>query len=431
MSAAAGEAPDSITYYDVIGRGTWRGTFSFRVTDPDRLRAAHLSPKNRVLVKAMALVKHARIDSTVWCQPELGTAGIAGNTVRISRRGITLYLLKESYTLDPDGSDVQVHAFERFGPIPFLLRNEKRHPAQIHAHGMSSTYWIPLLGADWTADYTVAPTRRHIDGHLKSPWGEALEVIDKRHDAPPHRAQRTGPLRDLEHRLATRAFELEAAKDSRCVFAYAYAIMTRRIADDLERNPDIDGAWITALADAFSARYVAALDASTATRAPAWQAAFDAMNARTSVLEDLIIAMAVHIAHDLPLALQDVDPLPGHIGDYHAVNDMLGHAITTIQRDVAKRYSPYIRFLDQLAGKEDEILTNYGVRLSRGMAWYNAARIALPVTSADGRASVERTAVMFVRDLVDPPNWSLRQGLRLFRLAVVYLRRWPRAEAMR
>jgi len=343
-----------------------------------------------------------------------------------------LYILRESYTLDAGGSAVAVHARERFGPVPFLLRTEKRHPAEIHAGGMSSTYAIPLLGADWIAHYEVADDRRHIDGRLTCAWGEALEVIDKVSDGPPRPDEHiTGPLVTLERRLATTAFELESEKDSRCVFAYAYALMTRRIAEDLAHRADVDPAWVIGLAEAFADRYFDALASESDIRASAWQGAFEAMRGRTSVIEDLVIAMAVHIAHDLPHVLADIAPLDGRIGDFHAINDMLGGSVATIQRDVAKRYSPYIRWLDRLAGQQDEILTNYGIRLSRGMAWYNAARLVDPRTAEAGAGSIERTAIVFVESILNPPKWSLRQGARLFRLIVSFLRRWPDAEPMR
>jgi hypothetical protein len=66
------------------------------------------------LVVGMAMVSRdfgrARIDSEVWSQPELGIAGIAENTVRISRFGVTLYFLRENDTLDADGSAVAIRA---------------------------------------------------------------------------------------------------------------------------------------------------------------------------------------------------------------------------------------------------------------------------------------------------------------------------------
>jgi hypothetical protein len=175
---------DSQTYYFEIGAGAWRGTFSFRITDGDRFKKAALTTQQRLLVKGMELTRRltgkSQIDSVVWARPDEGDAGVAGNTVRISRFGITLYLLEETYTLNPNGADVQVHAHERFGPIPFLFKVEKRHPAVIHKDGMSSTYYIPLLGGDWTANYTVHDDHRRIDGLLTCPWAEATEVIARR-----------------------------------------------------------------------------------------------------------------------------------------------------------------------------------------------------------------------------------------------------------
>jgi hypothetical protein len=182
-SAAPPALLDSQTYYFRIGRGRWRGAFAFRISDRDAFRNAPLTLKERLLALAMALAHRltgdSRIDSDVWARPEDGVAGVAGNTVRISRFGITLYLLQETYTLSENGADVAVHAHERFGPIPFLLRNEKRHPAAIHADGMSSTYYIPLLGADWVATYTVHADRTHIDGVLTCAWARATETIRK------------------------------------------------------------------------------------------------------------------------------------------------------------------------------------------------------------------------------------------------------------
>jgi hypothetical protein len=186
MATAAPPLLDSQTYYFDIGRGRWRGAFFFRITDRTALRNAPLTLKERLLAKAMSLANRltgdSRIDSDVWARPQDGIAGVAGNTVRISRFGITLYLLRETYTLAADGTTIAVHCHERFGPIPFLLRNEKSHAAAIHADGMSSTYYIPLLGADWIADYTVHKDRMHIDGVLACDWARATETIRKLND---------------------------------------------------------------------------------------------------------------------------------------------------------------------------------------------------------------------------------------------------------
>jgi hypothetical protein len=174
---------DNQTYYFAIGQGVWRGRFTFRLTDRDALKRDPIGLKNRLLARGMRLVQmlfgDSRLDSEIWASPEEGDFGAARNVVRISRFRITLYLLKEQYTLNRDGKSVVVSARERFGPIPFLFRNTKEHPAEIHAGGMSSTYHMPLLGTAWTADYAVAPGRGEIEGVLRCHWAECDERMVK------------------------------------------------------------------------------------------------------------------------------------------------------------------------------------------------------------------------------------------------------------
>jgi hypothetical protein len=241
-------------------------------------------------------------------------------------------------------------------------------------------------------------------------------------------------LRDLERRLARRARELEAQRDSRCVFTHAYSLMTRRIAEETP-GAGVDEVWITDLAEAFAERYFTALDADEASLSPAWQRAFKAMrDKRTSVLEDLIFAMAVHIMHDLPLALGDLNPdgpEPEHIFDFHAVNDMMASSIDLIQRVTTHRYAPYIGWLDQLGEHFDELLTNYGIRMSRGLAWYNAIRLADPRSSAATRESIEHSPRVLIADIVSPRVASVRLLFRVLRWVVSFLRVWPEPSVQR
>jgi len=121
----------------------------------------------------------ATIDSVIWALQGTPGEALARNKVRIRKHFLTLYLLDETYTLADDGVTVAVHAHERFGPIPFLLRNEKRHGALIGPDGMSSRYEMPLLGDAWVAEYVVTESGREIRGHLQSCWGEAHELMRK------------------------------------------------------------------------------------------------------------------------------------------------------------------------------------------------------------------------------------------------------------
>ena len=113
----------------------------------------------------------------------------------------------------------------------------------------------------------------------------------------------------IAERLDMHRWEFEQKKDSRCVFTYAYVLITQRIARQLPTAGYIEPRWIVELAEAFAKRYFEALEGSIAgsTVSPAWDVVFQAMaRKRSSVLEDLIFSMTVHIVHDLPLALVEV-----------------------------------------------------------------------------------------------------------------------------
>jgi hypothetical protein len=236
----------------------------------------------------------------------------------------------------------------------------------------------------------------------------------------------------IAKRLEELTLALERQHDPRCVFTYAYAIMTRRIREELPGQADVDGAWVTGLATAFAGRYFAAVEAYDRGEmgSGAWYTVFEALWRRhTSPLEDLVFAMTAHIAHDLPLALLDVSPPAGpasdRIADFHAVNDMMTRAVEKVQDEIAHRYSRGIGWLDRLAEQYDEILTSYGVRMGRGLAWYNAIRIADPRAHASGLAAIEKSPRQVVEAVLHPPKRSLRLLVRLIRLGPSYTRRWP------
>jgi len=165
----------------------------------------------------------------------------------------------------------------------------------------------------------------------------------------------------------------------------------------------------------------------------AWAEVFAVLKFKTtSVLEDLVFSMTAHIVNDLPLALIDVglaNPAQvSHIHDFHRMNDVLGSNVKAIEDDVLKRYEPAFRWLDHLEKGYDQILTNYGFRLSRGMAWYNACRLLDPASSNEAKDSIARSAVQLIENVRNPPGWSLRIVFRFARFVAALFRRWPKAD---
>jgi hypothetical protein len=238
----------------------------------------------------------------------------------------------------------------------------------------------------------------------------------------------------LGNELEQRTLVLERARDPRCVFACSYARMTRVLAASLPRSDFADPAWVAQLAVVFAEYYLRAsreYDAGTLVRG-AWYTVFKAGHeGRTSVLEDLVLGMTAHIVNDLPFALCDVGLISpkgeSRIGDYQALNEVLGWAIGDIQTEVARRYDPLLRVLDRCAESYDEVITDLGLRVSRATAWYNAQRLMHPTTRAAAMAAISRSPEITMRELLDPPLVSVRYALRKARCVSRLSRRWPSA----
>lgn len=240
-------------------------------------------------------------------------------------------------------------------------------------------------------------------------------------------------LTALSERLLAESLRYEARRDSRAVFTRAYSRITLLIRDSIGVTLFVDAAWVTALAEQFAARYFAALQASESGSAPGpgWAKVFATIaDEHTTVLEDLVFSITAHIVHDLPLALLDVG-LAGASGesrvfDFHLMNDVLGKNIDAIQDEVISRYQPALQWLDQI-GPQDEILTNYGFRMSRGLAWYNANRLLDPRSRELTMASIEKNVIVVVDSIRKPPWWSLRLLFKAGRIIARWLRVWPAA----
>jgi len=139
--------------------------------------------------------------------------------------------------------------------------------------------------------------------------------------------------------------------------------------------------------------------------------------------------MTAHIVQDLPLTLVKVGLADreghSHIRDYHLMNDVLGRAIVPVRDEITGRYNPWLKWLDRLADGYVEIVTNYGVRLSRGMAWYNAQRLLDPSSHNEAMESIIRSPQVVLNEVLSPRGKSISVIWRLIRVATSLFRRWP------
>jgi hypothetical protein len=238
----------------------------------------------------------------------------------------------------------------------------------------------------------------------------------------PNRAR----LLKLASKLDKKRFEFETAKDPRAIFAFTYVEITSTLAASIDSFPFQSPDWIADLAEAFAEQYFNALESEPA---PSWQMVFVANRRRgTSVAENLIFSITAHIVHDLPLALDELyakGALDPHIGDFHAMNEVLAGNIVSISESVTKRYEPFFAWLERFQEHEVQILTNYGFRLSRGMAWYNVVRLR----SGDQQTvlkGLDKSVATVINSIRKPPSFSIAIIFRLLRLLASFTQRWPK-----
>lgn len=171
-------APNHVYYFD-IGTGTWRGKATFRVTDWRRLMSSRIGFTNKLLATAMHVIElltgAPQQDSKITAKPDEGEFGEADNVLRISKFGVTLYLLEEQYVLASNGTGVNIRARERLGPVPGLFTRSFTYTAEISDEGRAATYHMPLLATPWIGKYRVAADRQSIFAELLCDWGRATE----------------------------------------------------------------------------------------------------------------------------------------------------------------------------------------------------------------------------------------------------------------
>lgn len=240
-------------------------------------------------------------------------------------------------------------------------------------------------------------------------------------------------MQELAGRLGALQATYEAARDSRCVFAYCYKIMTIRLDSALDTFPFDEPSRVVDLAERFAECYFAAMDAFDRGDLPpgAWHTVLEAVQApMSSVIEDLIFPITAHIVHDLPIALQELSvTYPAwrpQLHDFDLVNDIMGKAIDSVRDDVTRRYSPALRWVDRIERQYDQIATDYGIRMSRALAWYNAERLQDPRCRQNALEAIELSPSLLVQEVRKPPTASLRFLFRVLRAMAAVCRRWPR-----
>lgn len=228
--------------------------------------------------------------------------------------------------------------------------------------------------------------------------------------------------------LADRVRQYDSAHDGRAAFAYTYYRLTTALATGLDTGTPVfnDPPWVAELCETLASAYFSAMDSIDewlAGRAGGsadevrpgdlpdsipqpWRDVFAASSVRRSyMLEDVLFSMMAHMSYDLPEALRRMATSTGdrsHIADFHRMNDVLASCIDGIQDDLSSRYMLGLSSLDKLFTRSDELLTNYGIRVSRGLAWFNCARLLDPDSTEEASRSIGRSTAALISEIRTP-----------------------------
>ncbi|MEU7602887.1 hypothetical protein [Streptomyces sp. NPDC041003] len=72
-------------------------------------------------------------------------------------------------------------------------------------------------------------------------------------------------------------------------------------------------------------------------------------------------------------------------------------------------------------------MTNYGIRVARGLAWFNCDRLLDPDSTEEASRSIGRSTAALISEIRSPGDRKLRVGLWILRRLIPDRRHWPTA----
>ncbi|MDH5604497.1 MAG: DUF5995 family protein [Cyclobacteriaceae bacterium] len=163
-------------------------------------------------------------------------------------------------------------------------------------------------------------------------------------------------------------------------FAALYRKVTIRVKEGILNGEFEDGPRMENLDIIFAKRYIEAYQAyqKKETVTTSWKVAFDlASDNRPIVLQHLLIGMNAHISLDLGIAAAEasqytiIDDLKN---DFDKINDILSSLVSEVEQDLAAIW-PFFKYLLKIAGKGDDFLVDFSMKLARDGAWHFATTL--------------------------------------------------------
>jgi len=164
-------------------------------------------------------------------------------------------------------------------------------------------------------------------------------------------------------------------------FAALYRKVTIKVEEGIATGFFEDCPRMEQLDVAFAKRYINAwfLHQNGEPTSLSWQKAFNfSTRYRPIVLQHLLLGMNAHINLDLGIAAAEISRgknMADLENDFNRINEILSSLVHEVEEDLAAVW-PTFRLILKLAGKVDDFLVNFSMKLARDGAWKFANQLS-------------------------------------------------------
>ena len=216
--------------------------------------------------------------------------------------------------------------------------------------------------------------------------------------------------------------ESEQNNDPAGYFAALYRKVTVKVKEGIASGFFDDGARMEQLDVVFANRYLDALSAfrNNLPVTQSWQKAFDLYaRKRPIVLQYLLMGMNAHINLDLGVTAAEVSKeksIDLLEQDFNRINEILSSLIHEVEADLSKVW-PTLKHLLKLAGKVDDFMVNFSMKLARDGAWKFACQLSVaPEDQKPQLSEIRDRKVAAKSKIITNPGFIVSTILFLIRL---------------
>lgn len=218
--------------------------------------------------------------------------------------------------------------------------------------------------------------------------------------------------------------ECENNNDPLGYFAVLYQKVTKKVKEGIEAGFFDDGPRMERLDVIFAKRYIDAYHAFRGGQpvTASWQRAFLLSSSYwPTVIQHLFMGINAHINLDLGIVAAEIsrerhEDISALEGDFNKISDILSSLVDEVQQSLYYIY-PFLRGMLRLAGKVDNLLIDFRMKIARTGAWkYALSLFSGTPEEIEPSIATRDEKVARIGDLITEPGFFAKITLGIIRL---------------